>query len=56
MIGNAVPVRLGHALAKRIFDDLSQLKSLKKPNIINQTPSLNGVIVKERMFKLINTV
>ncbi len=56
MIGNAVPVRMGRALAQKIYDDLSNLKVAKKKTIAKQEPFLNGVIVRERMLEIINAI
>lgn len=56
MIGNAVPVRMGQVLAKKIFEDLSNLNIIK--NIITQkfVTKVNGNIVRERMVEIINNI
>ena len=53
MVGNAVPVELAAAVAKRIYTDLISLKEVS----INKTSNLlNEGLIKERMSQLINAV
>ncbi|MGZ3862352.1 MAG: DNA cytosine methyltransferase [Bacteroidia bacterium] len=58
MIGNAVPVNLGKAMADKIFSDLNGVKFIKKVNgnVFKGTKVLNGQIVKERMLEIVNAV
>ena len=53
MIGNAVPVNLAHAIADKIYTDLSTLEVRNKKTAKNK---LSDVIIKERMYKVINAV
>jgi len=58
MIGNAVPVQLGKAMAKKIFSDLDKIKFNKKTNALakNRSEILCGNTVKERMVKFVNSI
>lgn len=53
MIGNAVPVKLGEAVAKKILADLSQL-NITKPN--TSFTSLSEFRIKEKMLEMLNAV
>ncbi|MFZ7146099.1 MAG: DNA cytosine methyltransferase, partial [Bacteroidota bacterium] len=58
MIGNAVPVELGKAIAIKIKADLDKIKIIKDENkqIDNQRNTiLNGQTIKERMLKIVNS-
>lgn len=56
MIGNAVPVHMGKVLAQKIYDDLSNLKVAKNKTIAKQKPFLDGVVVRERMLEIVNSI
>jgi DNA (cytosine-5)-methyltransferase 1 len=56
MIGNAVPVRMGRALAQKIYADLSTLKTIKKHKIVKSDSFFNGHVVRERMLEIVNAV
>lgn len=53
MIGNAVPVNLAHAVARKIISDLAGLEVKKRKAIKN---GLKEHIIKERMYEMINAV
>jgi DNA (cytosine-5)-methyltransferase 1 len=56
MIGNAVPVRMGNILAKKIYNDLQGVKTIKNLRVIRNENYLNGHIVKERMLEIVNAI
>lgn len=56
MIGNAVPVRMGKILAQKIYDDLNNLKIIKKQKNVKNDKFFNGSIVRERMLEIVNAV
>jgi len=56
MIGNAVPVRMGKVLAQKIYDDLDNLKVVKKSNKVKSDNFFNGHVVRERMLEIVNAV
>jgi DNA (cytosine-5)-methyltransferase 1 len=56
MIGNAVPVRLGQVVAKKIYEDLSNLKvkeTITNNNVVNR---VNGTDVLKRMEDVLNRI
>lgn len=56
MIGNAVPVKMGEILAKKILLDLRKFKSKAKVTSHNTTSEYNGNIVKEKLYEIVNKV
>ena len=56
MIGNAVPVRLGEVVAKKIFEDLSNLKIRETISDNNVTNRVKGADVLKRMEDVLNRI
>ncbi len=56
MIGNAVPVRMGKVLAKKIFNDLSNLRNTINPKFTKEGIFLNGHFVRQRMLEIVNSI
>jgi len=55
MIGNAVPVRLGQIVAKKIYEDLNNLK-IKETTNNNVENKVNGTDVLKRMEDVLNKI
>lgn len=56
MIGNAVPVRMAKVLGKKIFEDLDNLKAIKKVPVRKAIKQINGNLVRERMNEIISSI
>ena len=56
MIGNAVPVRMAEVLGKKIFEDLANLKAVKKAPVKKVIKQMNGNLVRERMNEIISSI
>lgn len=56
MIGNAVPVKMAKVLGKKIYDDLNNLKDVKKPKAKTVIKEINGNTVREKMNEIINAI
>jgi DNA (cytosine-5)-methyltransferase 1 len=56
MIGNAVPVRLGQVVAKKIYEDLSNLKVKETINNQKVENRVNGTDVLKRMEDVLNKI
>jgi len=56
MIGNAVPVRMAKVLGKKIFEDLANLKAVKKAPVKKVIKQMNGNLVRERMNEIISSI
>ena len=56
MIGNAVPVRLGQVVAKKIYDDLSNLKVKETISSSKVENRVNGTDVLKRMEDVLNRI
>lgn len=54
MIGNAVPVRMAHALAQNIYQSLSSSKLECLPADVNSISNINGNAVREKMNEIIS--
>lgn len=53
MIGNAVPVRMGKALAAKIISDLESISIAKKSDLCSH---IDGNFVKEKMLQIVNNL
>jgi DNA (cytosine-5)-methyltransferase 1 len=56
MIGNAVPVRMAKVLGKKIFEDLDNLKAVRKTPVRKAIKQINGDLVRERMNEIISSI
>ena len=58
MIGNAVPVRLANAIAKKIYQDLNGLEIINNLNNNSNIDAniLNGLAVKERLNEILHNI
>jgi len=56
MIGNAVPVKMGTILGKKIFEDLSSVKTIKKILVKGIIKEINGNLVREKMNEIIRNI
>lgn len=56
MIGNAVPVKMGTILGKKIYEDLSSIKTTKKVQSKTVVKEINGNLVIEKMNEIINSI
>ncbi len=56
MIGNAVPVKMANILGKKIFNDLNNLKTIKKIINNNIVKEMNGNLVREKMNEIVNSI
>ncbi len=56
MIGNAVPVTMGYALAKEILKDLNDPQILKNLATSKLETKVNGHSVRERMVEIISSI
>jgi DNA (cytosine-5)-methyltransferase 1 len=56
MIGNAVPVRMAKVLGEKIIQDLKSFNTNNLSKINSSHATMNGNIVRERMFELVNNI
>lgn len=56
MIGNAVPVKMATVLGKKIFEDLSSLKVVRKVPTKGVIKEMNGNLVREKMNEIVNSI
>jgi len=56
MIGNAVPVKMAEILAKKILEDLKNVKTTKKATTNNFANAINGNRVREKMNEIVNSI
>jgi hypothetical protein len=47
---------MGKVLARKIYDDLSNLKVAKKQNKVKSDNFFDGHVVRERMLEIVNAV
>lgn len=56
MIGNAVPVKMARVLGKKILEDLSSVKTIKKVPTKGIVREINGNLVREKMNEIISSI
>lgn len=56
MIGNAVPVKMGTILGKKIHEDLSSVKTIKKILVKGIIKEINGNLIREKMNEIISSI
>ena len=56
MIGNAVPVRLGQVVAKKIYEDLNNLKVKESISNMKSATQVKGADVMKRMEDVLNRI
>ena len=56
MIGNAVPVKMASVLGKKILEDLSSMKTIKKVPTKGIVREINGNLVREKMNEIISSI